>query len=36
MILLDNGANIDARNMQKATPLFLAIEGLHRRIAHVS
>ena len=34
--LLENGANIDMKNSYKQTPLFSAIEGLHKEVAHVS
>ncbi|XP_074660681.1 uncharacterized protein LOC141913126 [Tubulanus polymorphus] len=35
LFLLENGANIDARNSFRCTPLFGAIEGLHRDICHL-
>lgn len=34
-LLLENGANIDAKNILKNTPLNAAIEGLHRKICHL-
>ncbi|KAJ8299503.1 hypothetical protein KUTeg_023563 [Tegillarca granosa] len=33
-LLLENGANIDVRNLFKCTPIFSAIEGLQRKICH--
>ena len=34
--LLENGSDIDMKNGYKQTPLFAAIEGLHKEVAHVS
>ncbi|XP_060080381.1 uncharacterized protein LOC132559772 [Ylistrum balloti] len=34
-LLLENGANVDSKNSNKSTPLFAAIEGLHRKICHL-
>ncbi|XP_052066322.1 uncharacterized protein LOC127705978 isoform X4 [Mytilus californianus] len=34
-LLLENGANIDAKNIMKNTPLNAAIEGLHRKVCHL-
>ncbi|CAH1786443.1 unnamed protein product [Owenia fusiformis] len=33
--LLENFANIDLKNRHKLTPLFLAVEGIHRNICHL-
>ncbi|XP_013397902.1 uncharacterized protein LOC106164510 [Lingula anatina] len=33
--LLESNANIDARNAYKYTPLFSALEGVHRRVGHL-
>ena len=34
--LLESGADIDIKNFVKQTPLFSAIEGMHRRVTRVS
>lgn len=34
-LLLENGANIDAKNNIGCTPIYLAIDGLQRRICHL-
>ncbi|XP_076450581.1 uncharacterized protein LOC143286742 [Babylonia areolata] len=34
-LLLENGANIDARNNFRCTPIYMAVEGLQRRICHL-
>ncbi|XP_041366840.1 uncharacterized protein LOC121381572 [Gigantopelta aegis] len=34
-LLLEYGANIDAKNNFHCTPLYAAIEGLHRRVCHL-
>ncbi|CAL1541164.1 unnamed protein product [Lymnaea stagnalis] len=34
-LLLENGANIDAKDNSKCTPIFSAIEGLQKPIAHL-
>ena len=35
-LLLENGANIDAKNNFRCSPIYMAVEGLQRRICHVS
>lgn len=34
-LLMENGANIDSKNILKNTPLNSGIEGLQRKICHV-
>ncbi|ESO91608.1 hypothetical protein LOTGIDRAFT_233395 [Lottia gigantea] len=35
LLLLENGANIDAKNNFKCTPFHSAVEGLQRKICHI-
>ncbi|KAK7491465.1 hypothetical protein BaRGS_00017294 [Batillaria attramentaria] len=34
-LLLESGANVDAKNNFRCTPIYMAIEGLQRRICHL-
>ncbi|KAL8614249.1 hypothetical protein ACOMHN_026466 [Nucella lapillus] len=34
-LLLENGANIDAKNNFRCSPVYMAVEGLQRRICHL-
>lgn len=36
LLLLEGGSDINAKNNLGCSPVYMAIEGLHRRICHVS